>query len=174
MYKKKELFIFLGLLSFIIIFILIKSFDEEKEDNDYIINMPDNIVIKIDGEIVRPIKLEYNKPISYGVLFIKIKNNLNEYSDLSSFDHNEIISESINISIPSNDNYSQYSTKDKININTATASELVKLPQIGEKRAQKIINYIDNNGKIKSWNIFFDIVGVPENVKETIKNQAIL
>lgn len=174
MYKKKELFIFLGLAIFIIIFIIIKNFNNEKKEETNIINKPNNIVVKIEGEIVRPVKLEYNKPISYGVLFIKIKNNLNEYSDLSTFDYNEIISISVNILIPSNDTYSQYCTKDRININTAAKEELIKLPQIGEKRAQKIIDYINESGKIRSWNIFFDIVGVPENAKEAIKKQAIL
>ncbi len=174
MYKKKELFVFIIILFFVIIFILNKNINNHKEEKDGIISMPNNIVIKIEGEIVRPIKLEYNKPISYGVLFINIKNNLNEYSDLSTFDYNEVISISVSILIPSNDTYSQYSTKDKIHINTASLTELIKLPQIGEKRAQKILNYINEFGKIKSWTIFFDIVGVPENAKETIKKQAIL
>lgn len=174
MYKKKEIIIFLGLAILISIFILAKCFSNEKKEEGDIINIPNNIIISIDGEIARPIKLEINNPISYGVLFIKIKNSLNEYSDLSNFDYNELITECIEITIPSNDTNSQYTTADKININIASISELIELPQIGEKRAKKIRDYIVENGKINSWEIFFSIVGVPEGVKEAIKKQAIL
>lgn len=47
-----------------------------------------------------------------------------------------------------NKNYSSISSK--ININTAGINELTKLPQIGEKIAQNIINYRKQNGPFKN------------------------
>ena len=50
----------------------------------------------------------------------------------------------------------------------------MSLPQIGEKRSEKIIDYIKTNGRINSWEEFFKIVSVNDENKEIIKKQAVL
>lgn len=179
MYRKKELLIasLVGLILFIYTVVINYQKNEPiMEEKSY--NYPTPIVIIVDGEVVRRTKLIYNNPITYGALFIKIKNICNEFSDLSSFDLLKIISKDIEISIPTTDlgnNYDSNSNDKKlININTATQTELMTLPQIGEKRSQKIIEYRTTFGRISSWDILWQITSVPDAVKEKIIEQAVL
>ncbi|MDE5546900.1 MAG: helix-hairpin-helix domain-containing protein [Anaeroplasmataceae bacterium] len=175
MYKRKE---WIGILILIIIILLSNLIFYLKQEDKVKIEDPvlnkDPFIIRVEGEVVRPVELQYVKPISYGVLFLRIKNSFNEFSDISGFNTNEIIFTNITIFIPTYDVGNLFSPNEKICIHQATLTELKKLPQIGDKRAQKILEYIELNGKIDSWDIFFKIVGVPENVKDEIKKQAIL
>ena len=80
----------------------------------------------------------------------------------------------MSIHIPSLDKNNAYDSQAVVHINTATIEELKQLPQIGDKRAEKIINFIKENGKIDSWDKFFEITSVPDAAKEKIMEQAIL
>ncbi|MCM1557911.1 MAG: helix-hairpin-helix domain-containing protein [Anaeroplasma bactoclasticum] len=142
--------------------------EEIKEENI------EHIILTIEGEVVRPLQLQYTKAISYGVLFLRIENSLNEFSDLSGFDYEEVIESSKMIYIPTYDVYNNYTPKDKITIHSATLEELQKLPQVGIKRGQKILDYIAEHGHFVSWEEFFEIASVPERVKDEIKKQAVL
>jgi len=62
-------------------------------------------------------------------------------------------------------------TAKKININTATSVELQELPRIGEKVAQKIIDYRNANGKFKSTTDLLKIKGIGEKIYELIKDR---
>lgn len=175
MYRKKE-WIILGILLFFIVVWTGLSYLNKKEiqtSNEQIVQQ-DPLVIQIKGEVVHPLELTYIKPVSYGVLFLRIKNSFNEYSDISTFDLKEMILESKTIFIPTYDIGNMFSPSERICINQASLDDLKKLPQIGDKRAQKILDYVTLNGKIKTWEIFFKIVSVPENVKDEIKSQAFL
>lgn len=175
MYKRKEYFILVILIIIILGWnISIQLRKKEVLPKEEFNSSREFFTIQIEGEVVRPMELQYIKPVSFGVLFLRIENCLNEFSDLSNFNLNEMISSSRAIYIPTYDIGNQYSPSERICINQASLMELKKLPQIGEKRAQKILDYIGLNGKIETWEIFFKIVGVPENVKDEIKNQAIL
>jgi competence ComEA-like helix-hairpin-helix protein len=57
----------------------------------------------------------------------------------------------------------------KVNLNTATASELDRLPQIGATRAQAIIAAREQ-GKFKNWDDFVARKIVPENAEAAIKD----
>lgn len=50
----------------------------------------------------------------------------------------------------------------KINLNTAGADELVKLPRVGDKTAQRIIEYRQQNGKFKRIEDIMKIKGIGE------------
>lgn len=58
----------------------------------------------------------------------------------------------------------------KININTATLSELISLPGIGEKRAQKIISYRDKAGNFKKTKDIMKVKGIGEGIYTKIKD----
>ena len=58
----------------------------------------------------------------------------------------------------------------KININTASISELISLPSIGEKRAQKIIEYRENIGDFKNAGDIKKVKGIGEGIYTKIKD----
>lgn len=72
-----------------------------------------------------------------------------------------------------NDNYQPKSKnvlKNKsININTASADELTRLPGIGPKTAEKIIEYRKKFGKFKSVDELIEVKGIGEKKLEKIK-----
>lgn len=58
----------------------------------------------------------------------------------------------------------------KININTASLTELQKLPRIGEKVAQRIIDYRKTHGKFKKVEEIMKVRGIGEKVFKRIKD----
>ena len=60
-----------------------------------------------------------------------------------------------------------------INLNTANAKELATLPGIGESRALRIINYREQNGKIKSLEQLAEIKGFGERSIAKLKGRVV-
>lgn len=58
----------------------------------------------------------------------------------------------------------------KININKASLTELQKLPRIGEKVAQRIIDFRKENGKFKKIEEIMKVKGIGEKVFNRIKD----
>ena len=59
----------------------------------------------------------------------------------------------------------------KININTATVRELVDLPSIGDKMAQRIVDYRLSIGMFKNKEQLKDISGIGDKTYETLKDK---
>lgn len=57
-----------------------------------------------------------------------------------------------------------------ININTATASELMELPGIGEAKANLIISYREENGSFKNIEDIMNITGIKQSAFDKIKD----
>lgn len=64
----------------------------------------------------------------------------------------------------------QGTTEKKININTAPAAELQKLPRIGPKIAQRIIDFRNQNGNFKNVEEIIKVRGIGEKVFKQIKD----
>lgn len=60
----------------------------------------------------------------------------------------------------------------KVNLNTAAATDLDKLPQIGEARAKTIVENRTKNGRFKNWDDFVARKVVPANAEAAIKDQV--
>jgi len=58
----------------------------------------------------------------------------------------------------------------KININTASLTKLISLPSIGEKRAQKIINYRNEAGNFNNTKDIMKVKGIGEGIYTNIKD----
>lgn len=173
MYRKKE-FILTSLVLLVVIGFFLWPKASTNEEINESISIPSPIVIKIDGEVVRETKLYFSQAITYGKVIILIENICNEYSDLSGFNLSERIEKSKTITIPTTDINNNYQKDQVIHINYATKEELQQLAQIGEKRSQKIIDFIKENGFITSWELLWKITSVPDAAKEIIIKQAVL
>lgn len=60
----------------------------------------------------------------------------------------------------------------KINLNTAPASELARLPRIGDKIAQRIVEFRAKNGHFKTPEDLMKVSGVGEKIFAEIKGQV--
>lgn len=92
------------------------------------------------------------------------ENNGEEKSNIAFQTDNKTTSKKNNIGQSNNKSTGQNNNK-KVNINTATQSELETLPGIGSSTALKIINYRKENGKFKSIE---DIKNVSRNWRKQI------
>jgi comEA protein len=58
----------------------------------------------------------------------------------------------------------------KININTASLAELQKLPRVGEKVAQRIIDFRKKNGRFRRIEDIMKVKGIGEKMFKRIKD----
>lgn len=59
--------------------------------------------------------------------------------------------------------------RERININTASFDELCTLPQIGEKRAQAIIDYREMHGDFKSVDELCNVKGIADGILSAVR-----
>ncbi|MDD8026546.1 MAG: helix-hairpin-helix domain-containing protein [Acidobacteriota bacterium] len=59
---------------------------------------------------------------------------------------------------------------DKININSAPSDELQKLPQVGPKVAQRIIDFRKQNGPFKKTEELMKVQGIGEKIYAKLKD----
>lgn len=62
---------------------------------------------------------------------------------------------------------------DKININTASVEELVKLNKVGKKYAQRIVEYRETNGPFKRPEDILKVKGIGSKIWESNKDRII-
>jgi competence protein ComEA len=75
---------------------------------------------------------------------------------------------------PSSSSESKLAPGTKININTATAEELDKLPEIGPVKAQAIVEYRKANGPFKSPEDIEKVKGIKEGTFAKIKDYVVV
>jgi len=144
---------------------------EVESNNEKDKNKENNMVVHISGAVLNEgvIELKEGSRITDA---IEKAGGLKENACIKDINLAEILEDGIKINIPTIDEYnkskenseeinqnniSQTNNKSsnvqkniKVNINTATQSELETLPGIGASTAIKIINYRKENGKFKS------------------------
>lgn len=176
-----------------VVLILAKNFNERNdqiliEKND---EQVENIIgEKEDNQEVKKIKKvhisgEVNKAGVYEIEdddrlddLVKKAGGLTENADLNSINLSMILEDEMRIIIPNiNDTDKNIdpmplmdSTDDeKININTASKEELMTLPNIGEKRADSILEYRENN-KFEKIEDIKNVSGIGDKFFEQLKD----
>ena len=154
------------------------------EDNDAVIEQDsaavknEKVVVYISGEVVNPQVIEMKDGDRLidavekcgGMTENADKNAVNLALLLKDEDHYVIpkIGENLQLNTSSNNKSSQ--NNNLVNINTADKTTLISLPSIGEKTAEKIIQYRETNGNFKSIDDIKNINGIGEKKFEQIKD----
>ena len=189
MHRKKEIivivFIVLVTITLVLIPLFINMGGSEVEDDK---NKKSDIfiTIRIEGEInnlkdkkdlksiTNVIELDFISGVTFGEISKIIENNYTRYS-IRPTNYTTRYFKNTTIVIESSYIYTDEDVDDdgKVNINTGTKAELITLYGIGEKRAEKIINYRKDN-LIKTYEELKEIIGVSDEVIEIIKNSSVL
>ena len=146
----------------------------------------EQIVIHIEGEVVNTgiISIPFGSRISDA---INAAGGATSLADISKINLAYVLQDSQKVYIPSiyDENDVQYITNSAgnsvlinsngsieniVNINTASKSELEKLPGIGSSTASKIIDYRNKNGKFKSIQDIMNVGGIGESKFNNIKD----
>lgn len=137
------------------------------------------VFVCVTGEVKNPglYKLTSDKRISDA---IKAAGGTTENASVESINLAQKVSDEMYINIPSI-YYSDSEVPDSndqtnliININTANISELCKLPNIGEKYAERIIDYRQKIGGFKNITDIMDVSGIGQKIFDKIKNYITL
>ena len=63
---------------------------------------------------------------------------------------------------------------DKVNINTATVEELMQLDRVGQKYAERIVAYRDQNGPFKAPEEIMLVAGIGQKTFEANKGRIVV
>ena len=186
--------IFLGILGGIVIIILImyvfnkenstNYIEHDKIDNlqlsDEIKNETTNIIVHIAGEVEKEgvIELRANARLYEA---IDAAGGITNAADLSQINLANILKDGQKVYIPSIEDIKQgyiqenigqniFKEVGKIDINTATQTELETLSGIGASTALKIINYRNENGKFSDIEEIKNVPGIGDSKYESIKD----
>lgn len=154
------------------------------EDNDAVIEQDsaavknEKVVVYISGEVVNPQVIEMKDGDRLidavekcgGMTENADKNAVNLALLLKDEDHYVIPKIGENLQLNTSSNNKSLQNNNLVNINTADKAMLLSLPSIGEKTAEKIIQYRETNGNFKSIDDIKNINGIGEKKFEQIKD----
>jgi competence protein ComEA len=145
-------------------------------------NSGKNIIVDVSGAVEKP-----------GVYFLpspsRIKDALISAGGFSSKADKDWVSKNLNLAQVVDDGSKIYipfvgqekdilgqtdENEEKVNINTASASQLETLPGIGPSLAEKIISYREEKGPFQSLQDLMDVSGIGDSLFENIKNDISL
>ena len=147
-------------------------FVDEKEK---IVNTSKEIVVEIKGEVKNP-NIYWMKEESIIQDIINEAGGLTGEADISSINRAEQLKNHQSIIIPNKNSVvisegNGQNKEGKININTASESELDSLPGIGKSRAESIIKYREEKGGFKSIEEIKNINGIGDAAFEKLKEK---
>ncbi len=130
-----------------------------------------------DDDITNELSFTAIKGITYGEIINRVSTYLTNYSVVDS-NFTKKYNDSTKINIKSSCKTIEEpiinTNEGKININTATIDELTTLHGVGEKRANRIIDYISINGEINIFEDLKNLLGVSDEIITIIKEKAFL
>jgi len=162
---------------------------ENEEDSDYSESKNSSIYVYVCGEVNTPGVYEvsedarvfevlnkaggYTKDAATNLNLAETVYDGEKISVLSKEEYEELsIYNSEELSEVSNDNLPGDALENDglININNADVNELKSLPGIGEKKAQAIVNYREENGFYKDISDLLNVSGIGDGIYDQIKD----
>ena len=148
---------------------------KDAENGKTIETMQNNVGLEVNYDIVCEIKGEVKHPGIYTMPkdtrvsdLIQIAGGFTIDAESTSLNQAAKLSDGMVVVVPKINN-NEATVDTKININTASLSELCTLPGIGESTAQKIINYRITNGYFKSIEEIKNVSGIGDALFNKIK-----
>lgn len=144
--------------------------NEDNTEEKNIANDEDKTVVYIEGAVAKPGLVYIGNNARIGEV-VETAGGLLANADIDNLNMADKVSDGQKITIPfANANETltvdAVGKSDLININTATAEELQKLPRVGPATAKNIIDYREKNGNFKSIE---DIKKVPRIGQKTFE-----
>ena len=134
----------------------------------------ETIIVEIKGAVNYPGVYEFNHSDVRIYEVIEMAGGLTPLANTDNLNLAEIVETNSSIYISKSVDSQSYTIKigtqkGKININTASLSELMTLSGIGERKAQSIITYRNTNGFFKSIEELTNVDGIGNALFESIK-----
>ena len=159
---KVKIVVFL-IFSILILFITFPKNDNKKLNTYYPIEK-ELITVTLEGEVVYPGAYQFYGEKSLNEI-LNFAGGLLPTANKDALSLNSIISKSITIIVNKDENADDL----RININTATLDELIKIPHIGEQTATNIIDYRLKNGFFSSYEELLNVKNIGNATLEKIK-----
>ena len=137
----------------------------------------DQIKVELAGAVKQPGLYDFPKGIHL-VEAIELAGGAAEGADFSKLNLALVLKDGQKITIPNlnhqNEAYALTGSGTLLDINTATAVQLMDLPEIGESKAQAILTYRNDHGPFQTLDDLMEVPGVGETIFETIKDLIII
>lgn len=137
----------------------------------------DQIKVELAGAVRQPGLYDFPKGIHL-VDALELSGGAAEEADLSKLNLALVLKDGQKITIPSlnhqNEAFALAGSGILLDINTATAEQLMALPEIGELKAQAILTYRIDHGPFQTLDDLMEVPGVGETIFETIKDLIII
>lgn len=131
------------------------------------------IKVEITGAVKRPGVYDFPKG-THLVEAVELAGGAAEGADFSKMNLALVLKDGQKINIPNltsqNEISDQVGSGVLLDINTATADQLMSLPQIGELKAQAIVNYRNDHGRFKALDDLMEVPGIGESIFEGLKS----
>lgn len=156
--------------------------DPKATEGISVASQEDNAVyIHICGEVKKPGVYTFSLPPRLTEV-VESAGGFTKKADRSAVNLAESVADGSQIMIPSKKKGKSAEEKEvqgtisegKVNINTASREELMKLNGIGESKASQIISYRETNGLFKRIDDIMNISGIKEGVFNKIKDYIIV
>ena len=135
----------------------------------------ETIKVELAGAVKQPGVYDLPKGIHL-VDAIELSGGMAVDADLSKLNLALVLKDGQKISIPTSNaqnsatNNGNLGLSGLLDINTATAEQLMALPQIGEFKAQAILTYRNDHGSFQALDDLMEVPGIGESIFEALKN----
>lgn len=148
---------------------------EQLQQSSEAVSQPSVVCVHICGAVNNPGVYEGEANLRL-YQFIELAGGFREDASVESLNLAQEVQDGIQIYVPSKQEAAESSMpvsegqSTKLNLNTASKSELTQLPGIGEVKAEAILSYRDMNGAFQTIEELMNIPGIKEATFEQIKN----